>query len=148
MSKENYAKTISFTKRMKEMIEEIEQHRGFPTFTSVVHHAVIELYKKEFPGYLVKREESPEERVERQEKEKDVKKKNVKKKLIKISDALGGKIINELGTEYCVYYTYNYAKRYEQKIPLNMLSTDLVASQYQPSKEAVEKLQVEGKTNY
>lgn len=143
-------KVISFTDRLTEMVEEIQEAKGYTTFTSVVHQAIIDLHTRTFPAYLKspKAAESPEDRVRRKAEEKKAKEEGVREEKLEIAKALKGKVVSEAGNEFCVYYTYTGKKRYEQKIPLMLLTTDVLKNQYHPSKEKVEQYQKEGKTDY
>jgi len=145
----NPNKVIKFTERLLEMVEEIKARKGFPTFTAVVHAALIEMYTRMNPDYKATlRPESPEDRVKRRKAEKDVKAEMVRSDSFEVVALLGGQIITEAGKEFCKYFTYSGKKRFEQKVPLNMLSNDLVITQFQPSREKVEILQKEGKVDY
>lgn len=141
--------TIGFTDKMLEMVEKIQQERGLMSFAAAVHFAVAELYKKDNPAYMaLKANETPEERMKRRKEEKEAKEDMVRLDQLAILEALGGKLVVKEGNEVCVYYTYSGKKRFEQTVSLNMLSTDLVKTQYQPNREKVESLQKEGKTDY
>ena len=134
---------------MIEMIQKIQKKNGLPSFTSALHFAVATLHAKMEPAYLtLKANESPEERVMRKKKEKEAKEDLVRADQLAILKALGGRLEDREGSEVCVYYTYSGKKRFEQAVSLNMLSTDLVKTQYQPNRTKVEQLQAEGKTDY
>ncbi len=144
-------RTISFTDRMDEMIEEIKSAKGYISTSAVIHAAIIELHSKAFPAYAnrpLAKDEPVADKIKRKQAEKDAKAELIRQEYLRIAEALGGRVVNENGNEYCIYYTYFSKRRYEQKVPLHMLSTDLIPIQYQPSREAVEKLQKDGKTEY
>lgn len=143
-------KLIKFNDRHEEMIAKLRDEFGYPSFSSVVHQAVVDMYKKNFPSYMMDKrvEEKPEDRMKRRADEKKAKEDIAKAELTKIAAELGGAITTESGKDFCVYFTYTNKKRFEQKVPLTLLSTDLVKTQYFPSKEAVLKLQKEKKVDY
>ncbi len=47
-------KTMTFTERQIQMVEEIKEKIGLATFSSVIHQALSEYYKSLFPAYLNK----------------------------------------------------------------------------------------------
>ena len=141
--------SLSVTPRLLEMIEEIQKNKGYPTYVGVIHSAIIELHAKTFPAYMQRlKEETPEEKVSRKEAEKKAKEEFAKRELLEIAQQLEGEVVQDGEYEYCKYYTYAGPHRYEQKVPLRMLSSDLIKTQYQPSKEYVKKLQEDKKVNY
>lgn len=150
MSHSRLEKTLRFTERMVEMVEELKEARGYATFSSVVYTAIAELHSKTFPAYrkMGTTVKSPEE------KERDLVGRKRAKEQIRIEEReavcklLDGKIADEGGTKVCVFYNYINKKRYLQKVALAQLSEDLIKTQYQPSKEKVERLQKEKKTDY
>lgn len=148
MASDIIKKVLTFTPRMYEMVGEIEREKGYISFSAVIHQAIIDLHDSTFPKYAKKKEESPRGRIERLKAEKEAKLDIAREGFIELLDALGGKIERVAGKEFAVYFTYTGRKRYEQKVPLEMLSTDIVKTQYQPSKEKVEQLQREGKVDY
>lgn len=139
-------KAMSFTDRMGEMVEELQNKLGLMSFSGVVHFAITELYRKEFPAY--KETASPEERLKTKKMQKAMQEEEAMDEFRELAKALDGRIVVEGGKEFCVYYNYTGRTRFEQKVPLNMLSSDLVKTQYQPSREKVEQYQKEGKTDY
>lgn len=134
------------TGRFDEMVDEIKKKRGYQYTPQVVSEAVALLHAKMFPAYTMPtaKIKDPEEaeiaRKELHEHEQKVQEENY----IGICQELGGKID---GT-HCIYYKYGGKFRYEQKVPLKMLTPDLVRAQYSPSKEKVEALHKEGKTKW
>ena len=139
---------ITFPTRLEEMVQELKDEKGYASTTAVVHAGLIELHTKAFPNYMRKPPSTGVERVRVQQDTKKAKEDAAEGVFRELSDALGGKIVVEGGKSFCVYFTYTGKKRFEQKVPLELLSTDLVKTQYQPSKEKVLKLQAEGKTDY
>lgn len=142
-------KSIGFTKRMEEMVEKIQADRGLMTFSDAVHFAIAELYKKDNPAYMaLKVNETPEERVQRREQEKKAKEELFRQDQLAILEKLGGELIEREGGEVATYYTYTGKKRFQQVVPISMLSTDFLKTQYQPSREKVEELQRKGEVDY
>ena len=142
-------KLLTFTPRMAEMVEEIKGAKGYVSFSAVVHAAIIELYTKTFPNYMrpLVKDEDPASRLRRKAAIKEARAELFREDQLEIVKELGGTVVEDGGKEYCAYFTYSGAKRFEQKIPLQFLTNELMKSQYQPSRERVERLQREGKTD-
>lgn len=143
-------KNIAFTEKMAEMVAELQERKGYMSFSAVVHQAIVDMHTKAFPAYVREpsARETPEERVRRKSEEKQAKEGIRREEQVTIVAELGGEVIEKNGQEYVKYYTYTNSKRYEQNVPLIEMSTDLVKTQYQPSRERVEKLREQGKTDY
>lgn len=147
----NPQKLITFTERQIEMANEIMAELGYNSFSQVVQQALIDKYQRTFPNYIKSgAKEEPVDRAQRKEQEKVAKKDIVLEGYRDIARRLGGTLVTDDtgGNEACIYYTYTGKKRYEQRVPLNQLSEDLIKTQYQPNRAAVEKLQKEGKVDY
>ncbi len=142
-------KSMMFKEEMLDMISKIQSKNALPSFTAAVHFAVASMYAKDNPAYMaLKANETPEERVARKKAEKEAKENMFREDQLAILEELGGKLETKEGNEVCVYYTYSGKKRFEQTVSLNMLSSDLVKTQYQPNRTKVEELQAQGKTDY
>lgn len=142
-------KLITFTSRMVEMIEEIQEAKGYMSFSAVVHAAIVEMYTKTFPAYNRPFSgETGTDRVKRKDEEKKAKEDIVREELLAIADELGGELITENGKEVVRYFTYSKKKRYAQEVSLALLSQDLLKTQYAPDKATVLRLQKEGKVDY
>lgn len=142
-------KSISFTGRMLEMIDEIKSSKGYVSLSSVVQQAVVQMHSKTFPTYVIPRKDnSPEARLERKDEMKRLKEEKALEKQIGICEDLGGKVSEKADGFVCTYFTYTGKKRFRQDVPLAMVSNDLIKIQYHPSKEKVLKLQEEGKVDY
>lgn len=146
----NKSKLITYSPRLSEMVEELREMKGYTSDSAVFIAGVIELHTKVFPNYMrnVRPTSSPEDTLDQAGAVKKVKLDRERKKLLGLVEQLGGKVEAIAGNEVCVYYTYTGKKRYEQKVPLHMVSPDLIKTQYQPSKEAVLKLREAGKCDY
>lgn len=148
MSHSRLEKTLRFTERMIQMVEEIKEMRGYMTFSSVIYSAVADLHSKTFPAY----KHVPYKNQEEREREK-MAKVRTREKIIAgekehICEMLEGKIIDKGGSKVCEFFNYSSKKRYPQKIALAQLSEDLVKTQYQPSREKVEQLRRAGLVDY
>lgn len=142
--------SISLNPQIQEMVEKLIENKGYDTLAEVIKSGIRMLYAKEFPAYVdARRTKTPEEVLEGQEKKKQLKEESAKAKYVAICEALNGEIkTDEFGNEVCIWYTYDRNNRFEQTLPLSHMSEDLIASQYSPSKEDVEKRQKQGKVNY
>jgi len=140
-------KQLYFTPRLNEMVLEIQDDKGYPSFSAVVHQSIIDHHHRCFPAYT-NRDKSAEVTVQRKQDKRDALEKLEREKLASICTVLGGKIKDENGTDYCIYHTYAHKKRYEQKVPVDQLTEDLSKNQYSPSKTKVESLQKAGKVDY
>jgi len=143
-------KNIAFTEKMAEMVEELQEKKGYMSFSSVIHQAVVDMHTKAFPAYVREpsARETPEDRVRRKSEEKRAKEDIRREEQLAVMAELEGELIEKAGVEYVKYYTYTNSKRYEQNVPLIEMSSDLVKTQYQPTRERVEKLREQGKTDY
>ncbi len=138
------------TTRLEEMVEDLIKAKGYATFSSLLHSAIMDLHSKTFPVYLrtLARDEDTESRIKRKMDDKEVRKNFVLNERKEIAEKLGGNIITNGDKEVCVYYTYSGKKRFEQIIPLSLMSEDLLKTQYQPSKEKVMQLIRDKKVEY
>lgn len=147
----NIRKVFNVSPRMEEMLQEIRESKGFMTDTATLHYCIATAHSKAFPNYVVPqgKKETPMEKLQRQALVKEAKEEMVLNEYRDILKQLGGhEETNESGKNVAVYYTYAHKKRYEQRVPLYMLSTDLLKNQYSPDRATVEKLQREKKTDY
>lgn len=142
-------KVISFTDKMNQMVEEIKAERGYMSFSSVIHQAIVDMHKGIFyvPAYAQPRKDSnPKNRVERKQAEKEAKQEMMREEKTETCRHLGGEIIEKVGgAKVCKYFTYYHTKKYQQEVSIDMLTEDLIKTQYEPSKERVEQLITEGK---
>ena len=141
-------KIISLPPRLEEMVNELKNEKGYPTDASVFHAGVIELHSRAFPNYMRKPALTGVDRLKASRDMKEARAEDAETGFIALLDHLGGKVVVEAGKKFAVYFNYTGKKRFEQKVPLEMLSSDLVKTQYQPSRAKVEKLQQEGKCDY
>lgn len=145
-------RNISFKPRMIQMLDELAKFKGYPSTSAVIHHAIIDLHNRTFPAYKQSVTRSPltaKDRKRKIQEEAEAREDMETERQEDIAGRLGGHIVvNRTGGKVCKYFTYTGKSRYLQEVPVSMLTEDLVATQYQPSKEAVEKYQREGKTDY
>jgi hypothetical protein len=145
-------KNIAISPKLFEMSEEIRNEKGFKTFTSVVEFAVSELHSATFPAYVMAKRairRTPEERAEDIVKTGELKKQMEEERLTAIAKRLNGSVFTDgTGNKRVKYYTYDKSNRYEQDVPLEMMSEDLIEGQYFPSKEDILFRQKNGKVNY
>lgn len=137
---------IGFTKRHREMIEQIMEAKGYPSLSSTVQQAVVEMHGSVFKDYVMAKKARTEGTEGRSKEE--IKKSIQTDKFENTCQVLGGVLMNRNGVAYCDYFTYERKNRYKQEVPLTDLSDTNISKQYFPSKEAVEKLQKEKKVNY
>lgn len=135
---------VGFTERHREMINEIMSAKGYPSLAAVVQQAVIEMHGNVFKDYVM----AKKARAEQPAEAPGIKKSQQTDKLTGIAKKLGGTVFEKGGVMMVKYFTYNRKNRYEQETPLDTMSEIMVEKQYFPSKEAVLKLQKEGKVNY
>jgi len=140
--------TVRFSNRTLEMIKQVQEELGYTTMTSVIQQAVIMFHTKTFPSYTLGKKMSVDDKIDMKEKMAENKKKKEVENMTLICDSLGGEVVDKGGIPFCVYHNYSNAKRYEQEIPLDMLTPDLVDRQYFPSKKKVEQLQKDKKVDY
>lgn len=144
--------------RMKQMLEDIQQHKGYLSISQAVTESISVHHMKLFGApryngehglaYNIK-EATPEEEKERQRmanKEQYTKRKKEEKdeEARSICTAMGGEVKGGL----CFYYKYSDTERYMQEIPLSRMNPDMISNQYSPSREKVEELQRKGKVKY
>lgn len=145
-------KTYLMNEGMVSKIKAIQEEKNFTSETMVVVVALNLLYDKTFKDYVVGRGGrtlSDDEKADSQIKVADLKKQKEEARLLEIAKALNGEVIfNDGGGKVVRYFTYDKSNRYEQELPLTMMSEELISSQYFPSREEVEKRQKAGKVNY
>ncbi|MFA6991926.1 MAG: hypothetical protein WC269_01435 [Candidatus Gracilibacteria bacterium] len=139
----NKIKGIRFNDKMLEKIKDLMEDCGYPTITAVIHQALIDMHKDQFPAYVQAknraadiRSSTPLDRSLAAKLEKENKLKGEREERIGICLELEGKIIEDM----CHYTTHSNRKSYNQEIPLDMITKDLIGTQYYPDKETVLKL--------
>ena len=138
---------IGFTEKHREMIEQIMEAKGYPSLSSTVQQAVVEMHGQVFKDYVMAKKARTDGVPEGRSKE-EVKKSIQTDKLEGLCSVLGGELVDRKGVLYCDYFTYNRKNRHKQEIPLSDLDDSYVSKQYFPSKEAILKLQKAKKVSY
>ena len=144
---------MTVTKRMIEMTDELVDELGYNSRADAITAAVIAHYRKTFPLYnqqkTAKELATPRDRITARIEEEKVREEMNRETQLAILAELGGTLSDKVGeADKAVWYTYNYKKRYEQRMPLKMLTTELLKSQFYPNRKTVEKLQKDGLTTY
>lgn len=141
-------KIIGFTPRLIDMAGELQLKKGFPSFTAVVQHALIDMHSREFRDYSAKRKQTDESAADAKLNLEEKKKERERNKFLDISKRLDGVISLSGNTEMVEYYTYSKTQRFKQRMPLDHLTEEMVEKQYFPSRQAVEEARKAGKTDY
>ena len=136
---------IGFTEKHREMLEQIMEAKGYPSISSTVQQAVIEMHGQVFKDYVMaKKARTLGDGRSKEEVTKSIQ----TNKLENLCSVLGGEVVDRKGGLYCDYFTYNRKNRHKQEIPLSDLDESFVSKQYFPSKDAIKKLQKEEKVSY
>lgn len=136
-------KNLTFSERSIEMVEEIKDVKGYASFSATVHQGIAELHAKVFPAYAraPKEAKTPSEKAKEKVALREAEIQIVMEKQAKICTSLGGKVVEgDNGLQLCQYFTYNFKVKHEQQVLLDQLSTDLIKTQYHPSKARVQDL--------
>lgn len=138
MAREGKSRTIStsHTDVVLEKLDAIIEKEGLMSRSAGVDHCIRVIHARMFPAYTAPRPagqkyggEEPRETVaEKTDREQG-----------EICEQLGGLVEDGVGGKVCVFFNYHFDKEYEQRIPFGRLSASLLANQYTPSREAVEK---------
>ena len=140
---------IGFTERHREMIEQIMDSKGYPSIASVVQQAIIEMHGSVFKDYVMAKKARAElPAIIPGRVDGETKKSQQTDKLMGLAHRLGGSVAEKNGVMMVKYFTYNRRNRYEQEVPLDTMSEQLIKKQYFPSEEDVKKLQEAKKVNY
>lgn len=143
-------KTYYLDERFLDMLKALQYKMHYTSETAVIIEAVNTLNRKINPNYAGARAPlSAEERAARNIDVAALTKKRAEDAFVTIANALEGKIeVTPGGNKVVRYYTYNRNTRYEQKLPLESMTEDLLNSQYFPSKEDVKARQADGRADY
>lgn len=145
MATEKVQQTKPVHMRLNELVvvmsNELMAEKGYSSMRAVVEEAIRMMHAKVFPIYAQsKRRPEGTTAAQKENEEREEQLALVKK--------LNGTIEEIDGVEMCVFFNYHKKRRLEQRLPVDRLSDVLVRNQYVPSREAVEKLQKEGKVEY
>lgn len=146
-------KTYLLEQSIVDKIQQIKENRGANTATAIVIQAIDEYHKKTFKDYVIARmptmPKTPEDKAETQMRITEIKREKREAKQMEIVEKLEGTIIDDgAGNKYCHWYIYDKNTRYQQQLPLEQLTDDLIDSQYHPSRAEVEKRRLNGTTTY
>lgn len=136
-------RTVSFTERTEEMMEQLMEVRAYPNISALLSQGVNELYTSCFPAYAraPKVAMTPEEKVHAKMAQKKAKEDIIDAEQAKICDTLGGTVVtNENERKECHYSTYSFDDVFEQIVPLSFMTNTMIQGQYHPSKERCEEL--------
>ena len=150
MKKRNI-KTFAFSDEFLKVLERVKESTRHTSYTAVIIQAVMTLDQKLNPAYkgaFMNRSLSPEEKADRQVEIEKAKELSKIEKYLAIAETLEGEVYEEGGEKRVQYYKYDGAYRDLQDIPIEMLTYNMIAEQYVPSREKVEKLRKQGKVNY
>jgi hypothetical protein len=136
---------IHINEKMEGMIEDIKSFKGYETKTETVLQSIREWHNDLFP-MRAKKISVAVDPTDRREQRKLEREQEEREEKIHILLSLGG-VLSPDGNSG-TYYTYDKKERYEQSVPLKMLTEDLLNYQYSPDKDTVLALQAEGKVNY
>ncbi len=139
-------KHIQFSNKLIDLVEEAMVKKGYPTFSSVVHQAIIFFYDKNVgvPIYIQKGESNPDiarkkavaKSVAREEVEKIKKEEKLKEKQDLCKNLYKGKVEGDI----CVFTSYSIEESEDTigRIPLSVINEDLFENNvFFPSKEKV-----------
>lgn len=144
--------TVRLNSQHINFVEKIGEKLGMNT-SEIVKQAIREMHANEFKDYVVGRvagsSRTPEDRASRQLATKEAKRKIEEDGYLAIAEQLDGRVETGAGGGKVVkWFMYDKKNRYEQQLPLDMMSEDLVTAQYFPSKEDVLERQAKGEVNY
>jgi hypothetical protein len=142
-------RSIQFTEKLDEMVAEIMAENGYPTFTAVVHQAIVFLYQKTIapPNYVVgKTANDPEIAKKRArikveaklEAEKAKTEQKVNEKVALCENLYKGEVQGDI----CVFKSYGLNEKEDTigEIPLETISNDIFENNvFFPSKDIVFK---------
>lgn len=148
MSNNSTRKLISFTPVLNDMVERIREIKGFPSFSAVIHAAIIEYDRKCNPTYVKKANYTPEEQAAREIDRKKSKLRLLENEKMEIARKLGGTVTGPEGDRTVRFYNYHGKSRFEQQMPLEMLNEEFIKRQYHPSKQQVDEWREKGELKY
>lgn len=134
-------KTVTFSERHIQMMDEIMEIQGFISYAEVIKVALVDKYNKVKPPYspIARQEASkPEAKLSAREK----------KKLRQAGEELCSQLGGESDGKVCSYYVYRHRDRNQGSVPLELLTDKHLKEQYFPNKNAITKLQERKEVNY
>lgn len=128
--------------KIREMMDKLKEERCLESNAEVMRAAIIAYYETYFKSYgrdtlLGQSSSLKAPKLTKEQKEE--------KKQIDICMALNGTIKDVNGNKTCHYTIYEkvnpkLVNKFEQGLPLSMLSKDTIARQYSPNREEVEQV--------
>lgn len=127
-------RSIQFTEKLDEMVNEIMAENGYPTFTAVVHQAIVFLYQKTIapPNYVVGKTANDPDIIKKRAKAKVEAKLEIDK--IKTEQKMNEKVVmcenlykGEVQGNLCVFKSYALEETDDTigRIPLEVLNEDI-----------------------
>lgn len=141
MKFESIRKLVVLTPSVSQMLEDLKEYYQSGSSSAIIRQLIIEQHEylrrqnKLYGGVDAVKHRMPKETPSDKEK-------------LAIVVELGGEVVESKEGKVCKYYTYNWKDRYEQQIPLDMVTRTLIEQQYTPSKEIVLQYQNDGLVNY
>jgi len=118
----NRVRTFLSTPVTESKITALTGELGITSVGDVIRRSIDELYNAHFPTY-------------KRQKPSKITEDDIREKICQYD--LEGEVIESNGKKLCVYHTHDRVKDYEQTVPIELVSSDLVDGQYIPNKEAV-----------
>lgn len=127
-------RSIQFTEKLDEMVNEIMVENGYPTFTAVVHQAIVFLYQKTIapPNYVVGKTASDPEIAKKRAKAKieakiETEKYKTEQKMNERVAMCENLYKGEVQGNLCVFKSYALEEEDDTtgRIPLDVLNEDI-----------------------
>lgn len=131
-------RVFNANERFDEMVAMIKQEMGHRNDTETFYYCVGMTFKKTFPAHIKATGSFSDPAIVDKEKAKE--KSDTILATSPYPKGLDGEVVEELDGKYCVFKTYNRTSVKEQKIPLSLVSKDIVNNQYKPSYDKVQEL--------
>ena len=123
------------------MISELRDETGEIDDGSIIRRAISEFYAKTFPNYVRTKGKpfTPDEEIARENAKIASRRRTEEDRQRSLCEKLGG-TVEAVGSGYvCKYKTFSLQGIYEQTLPLDHISEELIETQYHPDKETVLK---------
>ena len=129
--------TLTLNDTIIGMIDELKEHEGYDYATEVILECIRFKHRDKFQTRIRKITKSVDEISDPVSDKRNKDEKMIKDKQ-HIIDALNG-VLNEART-HVIYSTYDFKNVMEQEIPIELITDELIPTQYYPSKEKCLKL--------
>jgi hypothetical protein len=137
-------RTFLSSTRMEEMIKELQDKTGTRNVSAIIQRAIHEFHNSEFPAYA-RRNSTPEDQGERAVARKEARRQAERDGQEMICLSLGGEIVSTGSGAVCRYKTFSKFGEFDQELPVDHLSEDLITQQFFPDRMTIENLVAEGK---